>query len=920
MKSYLLSTLVCIGLLYIVPNVAAQKNYFLPKGEDKRLIDSSVYLSWPRLDAPQISDDGLYCSYAVSDADETQRRIEILSSDKKWHVSVSNADYTMFSDDSKFAFILKRNDTLLVVKLGTLQSTQFVNIGPFGLLKGKKNNYIVFNKGTNLVLYDFYHNRRLTYESILGFRVSGDQKVLVMIKDINNTHLTSLERFNVDTKQTVSIWKGDSLGEVAMDGSGSQVVFSVIDSVNRKQRISCFYNRVESVKSEKLFDSQSIGLKDSTQLSDFTFSRDGNLIYFSVDSVIQRHVKSPSPGNLRIWSYQDRKLQSVQSDDSAQKHVSLQRIYNINTKRIYSFQQPGEIVLSRSADNKLLLLHRDSDADLSEISWNSEANFEYYLVIGANGTRKRIEKPSKFSSAVLSPSGKFILFCDMTNYFSYEIESGKYRNLTGKINVDWSKYSYNDRSPAPRKALGWAIHDEMVFLYDRYDIWIIDPLGKKEPINITNGFGKRHNIIFTLAMNLYDGKTISLNDKLVLNAISLFTKENGFFIKDLLKTGDPELLTMGSDAYDLTSLFYVREAGRPPVKAKKSNEYIVTRMSAHEFPNLFLTKDFKEFVPLSDLHPEKEFNWYTTELHTWKSLDGSMLQGVLYKPDNFDSTKKYPVIFNYYEKMSFNLNAYLPPWYSQDNINIPTYVSNGYLVFTPDIDYKMNDAMQGTYNSLVSAGRYLSRLPFVDSSRMGIQGFSYGGIETNYLVANTNMFAAACAGSGMSDLISAYGTITKSGMSIQDKFEYGGQYRINGAPWELTNEYIKNSPIFRANKITTPLLIMHTTNDGGVPFSQAVELFMALRKLGKRVWLLEYTDGNHGLTRSSGIDFDTRMMQFFNHYLKGEGAPVWMTQDLSAGNKQFKNALQLDPATKTPGASVLTDTSEKDTSVLTGDR
>jgi dipeptidyl aminopeptidase/acylaminoacyl peptidase len=181
---------------------------------------------------------------------------------------------------------------------------------------------------------------------------------------------------------------------------------------------------------------------------------------------------------------------------------------------------------------------------------------------------------------------------------------------------------------------------------------------------------------------------------------------------------------------------------------------------------------------------------------------------------------------------------------------------------------------------------------------MRILGCSVGGMHTNDLGTHTTLFAADCSVSGMANFVSAYGGLGEDGKSLQSLFEIGAT-RMGTTLWEIPDLYIKNSPVFKADKVTTPLLIAHTTNDGICPFSNVIEFFTALRRLGKKVWMLEYGDGNHGLLGKSGDDFSIRMTQFFDHYLKDKPAPKWMTKGIPAKLKGIEDGLGIDHSVKT---------------------
>jgi dipeptidyl aminopeptidase/acylaminoacyl peptidase len=208
--------------------------------------------------------------------------------------------------------------------------------------------------------------------------------------------------------------------------------------------------------------------------------------------------------------------------------------------------------------------------------------------------------------------------------------------------------------------------------------------------------------------------------------------------------------------------------------------------------------------------------------------------------------------------------------------------------------------MQGTYDAVVSAAEYLTKLPFVNGKKLGIQGWSFGGWETNYLVTHTKLFAAAAESAGAADIVSKYGSIVRDGSSNQGYYEIG-QGRMGGSFFDKQDAYIKNSPVYHLQNVTTPLLIMHNSGDDAVPFSEAMEMFTGLRRLGKKVWVLQYKDGGHGVYGKSAEDFTIRLQQFFDHYLMDKPAPIWMTRGISAEQKGTTDGLQLDTEIKTPG-------------------
>ena len=290
---------------------------------------------------------------------------------------------------------------------------------------------------------------------------------------------------------------------------------------------------------------------------------------------------------------------------------------------------------------------------------------------------------------------------------------------------------------------------------------------------------------------------------------------------------------------------------------------------------------------LSDVaSQQKEYNWLGVELVKWKMFDGKMSEGLLFKPENFDPKKKYPVIFYFYERNADGLYAYRAPAPSASTVNIAYFVSNGYLVFDPNIYYKDGEPGPSAYNSVVSAAKYLSKMPWVDSARMAIQGQSWGGYQVAYLITKTNMFRAAWAGAPVANMTSAYGGIRwGSGLNRQFQYEHT-QSRIGANLWQRQDLYLKNSPLFSADKVNTPLVIMHNDADGAVPWYQGIEYFTALRRLGKKVWMLQYNGEDHNLVeRKNRKDLSIRLSQFFDYYLKDAKPAKWIRAGLPATEK-----------------------------------
>jgi dipeptidyl aminopeptidase/acylaminoacyl peptidase len=334
-----------------------------------------------------------------------------------------------------------------------------------------------------------------------------------------------------------------------------------------------------------------------------------------------------------------------------------------------------------------------------------------------------------------------------------------------------------------------------------------------------------------------------------------------------------------------------------PRKAEDADVMLFTMGSFSEFPDLYVSgPDFRDPKRISNANPQQaEYRWGTSELVEWRSAqDGELLQGVLYKPEGFDPSRKYPMMVYFYERLSDQLNNYVVPAAGGSSINISFYVSRGYLVFTPDIPYRIGYPGESALKAVVPGVISLVDKGFVDKDNIGVQGHSWGGYQIAYMVTKTDIFKAAEAGAPVSNMISAYGGI-RWGTGMSRMFQYEKtQSRIGGTLWEAPMHFNENSPIFWADKVETPLLMMHNDEDGAVPWEQGIEYFTALRRLNKPSWLLVYNGEDHGLRKEiNRKDWTIRMQQFFDHYLKGAPAPVWLEEGVPALQKGKTLGLEL---------------------------
>lgn len=529
-------------------------------------------------------------------------------------------------------------------------------------------------------------------------------------------------------------------------------------------------------------------------------------------------------------------------------------------------------------DSDWALLHDPSKEIVSQ-QWDYSAPEDVSIVNVNDGECRNVATVAVRASQ-LSPDDKFVYWFDKGNWFAYDISSGETVDMTSGL--PYPVWDESDDHPGGRQPYGdasWTRDDERFLVYDRHDIWSVDPKGKADPVCITKNYGRDNNLkIRYINTHGRERRFLSQGDLMTLTLFNYKDKRNGIASMKYGKVGIPDNIVL-----DTLSFTQIHQALDAP-----SFSFVEANFSV--MPDVWIAPKgvFAKATRVSDSNPQvKDYNWGTAQLVHWYAYDGTPSDGVLYLPEDLDPDKKYPMLCVFYETGSEDLYTHYNMEPSWSWVNYPFYVSRGYVIFVPDIHYTAGVPGECAYNFVCSGAEAMcEQFPFIDKERIGIDGQSWGGYQTAYLVTRTDMFACAGSGAPVSNMTSAFGGIRwESGNSRQGQYEQG-QSRIGRNLWDATELYIANSPVFHANRVNTPLLIMHNDEDGAVPWYQGIEYFMALRRLHKPVWMLQYNGEAHNLKeRRNRKDITIRLQQFFDHYLKGDPMPQWMKSGIPITRK-----------------------------------
>ncbi|NRA13124.1 MAG: S9 family peptidase [Crocinitomicaceae bacterium] len=901
--------------------------------QEKKIVDHTVYDGWKSLKGSTISNDGKYISYEVT-PHKGDGYLFIYNTESKELDSIPRATGASFSGGSVYlAFkITPGYDTLRICELEKVKKAKWPKdslgiyilendsvikmpkLGRFTLndendwaailyqhnkVKGPKKKKCVrkkdrkkqyTSKGHVVQMYHPSLSKKIEFKDVKTFEVSEEGTLIAMtvhhkIKE-DSFHL---EIFNTANKSTwVSSNKYKDLQKLTFNDQETKLAYLASKDTAKVKVYSLAVMDYAAKTDLFIADTNSTFIPKLDAVSihkSLEFTKDGKLLYFGVADIKFEEPKDTlldsEKVKLDLWHYKDKRLQPQQLlEKKADENRTDLYVYHFANSNAIRLSDDTLEVRSRWNLKGKYLMGTSTERYAHTFNWVAHRPQDYFRIDIETGKAELLQAESKFG-VELSPSGLRYTYYDGDKgaQIVVDLERSTQDCMTcDSKDITWSSDLNGMPMEAyPRGEIGWNADESLIYLQSKYDIWSYD-LRNKKLISITDSAGMKNKIRLSIRYWSYDSVYIDY-ENVYLNGFDEKTK--GIHNYKLIDHGNH------TDIKEL-AYFDARMYGGI-MRSKNKERFAMRKMTFKDYPELYTyTGEFNNLEQISNTNPQQsEYNWGTAEIIDWEAYDGTKLEGILYKPENFDATKSYPLMVYFYELYSDRLHQHYIPKPTASIIYASEYASAGYVVFMPDIRYKEGHPAQSAYDCIMSGtDRVLELLPNVDSTRMALQGQSWGGYQTAQLVTMTERYAAAMAGAPVTNMFSAYGGI-RWGSGYNRQFQYERtQSRIGYTIWERPDLYVENSPQFHLPNVTTPLMIMHNDGDGAVPWYQGIELFTGLKRLDKTAWLLNYNGDGHNLMRNANrIDLSIRMRQFFDHYLLDKPAPQWLTEGIPAVKK-----------------------------------
>jgi dipeptidyl aminopeptidase/acylaminoacyl peptidase len=781
--------------------------------------------------------------------------------------------------------------------------------------------------GTDLVLYNLTTHDAVNIGNVADYAFDEDGEYLAysidardqigngvqlrnmktdVVRAIDSDHAFYRSLAWADTNQALTVLRGKA-DTTAHDTLYSVVAFTNISAAAQPKKLVFDATehrdfpagmKIAAERAPRLSeDLQTIffGLKEKKNPATVVASRGGNIVQAGAPGmggtinqprITEAQEEHPS---LILWNAKDARLQSQQIVQEAQDRAfSYLSEYRIADDKVIRLADDAMRTVNIFGHDRFAY-GIDQTAYEQAASYNGRRYQDVYGIDLTTGEKHSLLKKHITPAFVPSPSGGQMLFWGSdAQWHVMNVATGDEKVITKGVPTVFADTSddHNNLVTPPETPLGWSKDGSAVLLSDGFDVWKVPANGSGTAVNLTVD-GKKNQVRY---QRLYTFEAanggavgggrggrggggpangVDLSKPLYFGTYGEWTKKEGISKVDPNKPGAQSVI------FD--------DAKYSFQKAKDADVFVYTKQTAIDYPNYYVTDaSLKPGKQITDANPQqKDFAWTSgVKLINYTSAKGDKLQGALYLPANYEPGKKYPLLVTIYEKRSNLAHSYVTPS-ETSTPNRSIYTSRGYAVLDPDIVYRVNDPGMSAVWCVVPAVKAAIATGMIDSANVGLWGHSWGGYQTAFLVTQTHIFKSAIAGAPLTDMVSMYNSIYwNTGGTNQAIFE-SSQGRFKGNVADNMEAYIRNSPVFHAKNVTTPLIILHDDKDGAVDFNQGITYFNSLRQLGKDVILLEYVGENHGLARPINMkDYAMRQKDWFDHYLKGVPAPDWMTKGI----------------------------------------
>lgn len=858
-------------LFFILPLVACP---LWGQAMQKKQLTGKDYHLWGELNIDKISPDQKWVSYKINyqSAGDTLF-VRNIQSNKTYNFP--DGDQVTFTKNN--GVICRRGEELQILDLKTGQLETISKVNDYNYCDSS-DLLILSNTSdnNNMIIRTPFGKTLQKIQNVVQFWISPDKSNLAYSVFSNSKYslfLLNLKRIN-SSKWLVSNAL-DNFDGFTWQKDGKS--FAFFSKLNNTFNQTLYYYILQTDKLYELNTSAVPGFqKNASLFSDSAFrmviSDDLQKVFFRM------HDQWPNEKNesgVEIWNANDKWIYPQEKKQGQFEKAIKIILWQPLLKRITPITTTELPKIILSGDKEFAILSNPKDY---EPQFDEEGPKDFYLMNLKTLEKSKIltKQPGNFSLTIASPQGKYIAYFKENNWWIYNIKVKTHTNITAKIGVKFSGKVHLLDDESPYGNPGWSIDDNEVLLYDQYDLWAVTPNGTKYR-RLTHG--RESHIKFRLTPIPNIKPLQSIFGEAVIKAIDL---EKDIYLRaegDDGKTGYFKWISSTGENKIVYENSYIDQ-----LNYNSKKQILYYREQRYDLsPRLMSKQGDSNPQPVFQSNPQQQqYYWGKSELVEYQNSKKQNLKGVLLYPANYDPSTKYPMIVRIYELQSQMLHQYRnPSYYNEDGFNPTLFTTQGYFVFLPDIIHEKENVGISATDCVASGIQKIINMQLINPEKIGLMGHSFGGYESVFIITQTHLFATAIASGGITDLTSLYLTVNQnSGKPDMWRFQ-SKQWRIGKTPFEAASIYERNSPILHAQNIKTPLLLWTGKQDEQVDSHQSIELYLALRRLGKKNIMLLYPNEGHVINDpTQQKDLNVRIEQWFAYFLKDERSVNWISSGI----------------------------------------
>lgn len=833
-------------------------------GQMKKPLTINEYDKWYQFYQSKLSPNARWMTYIIQNPVGKDTMV-LLNTNNLSKSIIMGGKEGQFSPQSDY-FVFLKDSTLYYQNLATGKKDSLISIDSYQFTKGGKHILATRNK-TEILIYELMTNDINTFPFVVSHKVSPDSTKIGLVQQTENGYQLGVLNLNLPLIPFKIAFSKEKITGMTWNGKQNAIAFleaqAQINSRTPQYQVNyvSFNESQTHIKGTKKMTAQ-IPTDYDVPTSRLFFSSDDEELFFDI---------KPFPGNEQqqekviVWSSAATILPPPPQNN--EKTLLMCWGLKANNTSLVDGDRTSLIIPTANGKHAVVI----DSANYGPFFDDGGVYVDLYLKQLKTGLKKLIaEKVSHQKNHItLSPYGKYITWFKNQQWWIYDVALDKTSCLTCSVQAQFENVDHDyagDQYPNDKPF--WIGEDEAILLTDYYDVWCFEPK-RKSIKKVTNGrinkskfrvydsglFRPYRNYFFS-----YMTRAFESNSYIILKEINTKTLAEGFSVFNLNKP--------------LQQVLYVEDAISSIQEVNESFIYVLSDFD--KSPELVFQSNLYapfKIIQKSNEH-QKEYFWGKSEL-IYYNVKGMELKGALFYPADYNPNQEYPLIVQIYQKPSAYLREYVPPSLNNSiGFNISIYTMANYFVLYPDINYTINTPGESALECVSAAVDKAIETTSIDGQNIGLMGHSFGGWEVSYILSQTQRFKTGVAGSGFHDLIGTYLGTDDNNVSSMWRFEIQ-QLRMTDPYYSQT--FLQNSPIMQAYQIETPLLLWASTGDSRVNWNNSSKLQMALWRLRKESTLLVYPNDYHFIMdKENQIDLSTKMMQWFNFYLKGEVKPEWI--------------------------------------------